>query len=138
MVQDTNVFVAALRSGSGASRIVLRRLLTGHGLGLMGDKLWLEYQDLLGRESVWAGSRLNPEERRQSLEDMAAACQWVEVVRIWRPNLPDEGDNHIMELAIHGRAAVIVTFNLRDFRGAVFAPAGLEVMKPATFIKAYQ
>jgi hypothetical protein len=43
--------------------------------------------------------------------------QLVEVHYRWRPNLPDEGDNHALELAVAGGDAPIVTFNRRDFRG---------------------
>jgi hypothetical protein len=30
----------------------------------------------------------------------------------WRPNLRDEGDNHLVELAIAGGAEAIVTYNV--------------------------
>ena len=55
VVIDTNVFVAGLRSAGGASREVLRRALTGRIQPLFGNALWLEYQDLLGRQ-VWGES----------------------------------------------------------------------------------
>ncbi len=48
VVIDTNVFVAGLRSGGGASRAVLRRALGGGLQPLFGNALWMEYQDLLG------------------------------------------------------------------------------------------
>ena len=34
----------------------------------------------------------------------------------WRLNLPDEGDNHVLELAAAADDAPIVTFNRRDLR----------------------
>ena len=49
---DTNVFVAGLRSGGGASRQVLRRALVGAYLPLFSNALWLEYEDVLGRP-IW-------------------------------------------------------------------------------------
>ena len=29
---------------------------------------------------------------------------WVRVYYLWRPNLPDEADNHLVELAVAGNA----------------------------------
>ena len=43
VVIDTNVFVAGLRSGGGASRAVLRRALRGNLQPLFGNALWMEY-----------------------------------------------------------------------------------------------
>ncbi|MGH1453414.1 MAG: PIN domain-containing protein [Paracoccaceae bacterium] len=40
-------------------------------------------------------------------------CRWVEVYFAWRPNFPDEADNHMIELALAAQADVIVTRNLR-------------------------
>jgi predicted nucleic acid-binding protein len=37
-----------------------------------------------------------------------------EVFYAWRPNLPDEADNHLIELAVAAQASAIVTRNLRD------------------------
>ena len=49
----------------------------------------------------------------------------------WRPNLPDEGDNHLIELALAGGAQAIVTHNLRDLRGGELQLGTLRVMTPA-------
>lgn len=137
LVQDTNVFVAALRSGAGASRELLLRLLRRQHDPIMGIKLWYEYSELAGRAEVWPANAPDAEQRQRYVASFAAVCLFVNVPSLWRPNLPDEGDNHVMELALHGHAAAIVTFNLKDFRAAQFAPSGLEILKPANFIKKY-
>lgn len=138
LIQDTNVFVSALRSGAGASRVFLLHLLRGNQSPIIGDKLFLEYQDLIGRPGeLWAGGAWDKARRVEALDDFAAVCEYVRISRLWRPNLPDENDNHVMELAICGNAAAVVTFNVADFENALFAPPGLIVIPPAPFMNQY-
>jgi putative PIN family toxin of toxin-antitoxin system len=128
VVVDTNVFVAALRSGGGPSREVIRRSLNGQYQPIFSNALWLEYEDLLGRE-VWT-QETTVDERRKVLAALAAASRWVKIFYGWRPNLRDEGDNHLVELAIAGGAEAIVTYNIRDFRLADLRWPGLAVLTP--------
>lgn len=43
-----------------------------------------------------------------------ASCTWTRIYFGWRPNLRDEADNHLVELAVAGGAGYIVTRNVRD------------------------
>lgn len=137
LVKDTNVFVAALKSGAGASRELLRRLLLKKHNPLMGDKLFFEYSELIQRKAVWGESLTEAKDRAVLLAAFADVCEWVPIFRIWRPNLLDAGDDHVMELCIAGNAAALVTFNKRDFKAARFAPAGMDLTTPAEFLKRY-
>ena len=132
-VVDTNVFVAGLRSAAGASWLLLRRVFAGDFQPLFGNALWLEYQDLLGRP-VW-GNLTTPAERVQVLAALAGQGRWVTLYYGWRPNLPDEADNHLIELALAGGAAAIVTHNLRDVRGGELKLGKLRVLTPAQCMK---
>ena len=133
IVLDTNVFVSALRSGGGASRQVLRHILQGRATPLLGNALWQEYQDLLGRD-VWTPST-TAEERLQVLAALAQAGRWVKVYYGWRPNLRDEGDNHLIELAVAGNAQAVVTHNVRDLTRGELAWPRLRVVTPAQFLE---
>lgn len=129
IVLDTNVFVSALRSEGGAAREVLRRILQGRYRPLFGNALWLEYEELLGRD-VWTDAT-TAGERRQVLAALAQAGRWVSVYYGWRPNLPDEGDNHLIELAVAGNAAAIVSHNVLDVARGELVWKTLRVLTPA-------
>lgn len=129
VVIDTNVFVAAMRSERGASREVLRRALKGFYQPLFGNALWLEYEDLMGRP-VWT-DETTADERRVVLAALARVGRWVSVYYGWRPNLPDEADNHLIELALAGGAAAIVTYNVRDVGRGELKWGGLRIVTPA-------
>jgi predicted nucleic acid-binding protein len=136
VVIDTNVFVAGLRSADGASRAILRRALGGSFQPLFGNALWMEYQDLLDRP-VW-GESTTDDERRMVLAALARQGCWVTVYYGWRPNLPDEGDNHLIELALAGGAQAIVTHNLRDLRGGELRLGNLRVLTPAQCLEEWR
>lgn len=132
IVIDTNVFVSALRAkdaSAGAARALLRAALTGRYKPLFGNALWLEYEDMLGR-SVWTESTTH-EERLHVLRALAEAGCWVSIYYGWRPNLPDEGDNHLIELAVAGNALAIVTYNVKDLRRGQLAWPRLRILTPA-------
>jgi predicted nucleic acid-binding protein len=136
VVIDTDVFVAGSRSAGGASRAVLRRALGGSLQPLFGNALWTEYQDLLDRP-VW-GESTTDEERRTVLAALARQGRWVTVYYGWRPNLPDEGDNHLIELALAGGAKAIITHNLRDLRGGELRLGNLRVLTPAQCLEEWK
>ena len=82
-------------------------------------------------------SPLRPQDRRTLFEAFLSVCEWVKVYFLWRPNLPDEGDNHLVELAIAGGAATIVTNNVRDVREGELSFPGLHILTPAEFLKTH-
>ena len=102
IVVDTNVFVAATSSTSGASREVLRRCLSGRYEPLMGQALVAEYESVLARSEPFLRSPISDQERDALLAALISRCTWVRVYYLWRPNLPDEADNHLVELAVAG------------------------------------
>jgi predicted nucleic acid-binding protein len=76
--------------------------------------LFLEDEDVMARNDLFVRSPLTKAERWEVFKGFRAICQWTEVYYAWRPNLPDEADNHLIELAVAGRASAIVTRNVRD------------------------
>ena len=138
IVVDTNVLVgAALRAGGGDNRKVLRRCLEQAVQPLIGAALFHEYEDLFGRTDPLARSPLSYEERQKLLAAFLSVCEWVKVYYLWRPNLPDEADNHLVELAIAGGADAIVTNNVRDFRRGELRFPHLRILTPSEFLGTY-
>lgn len=135
VVIDTNVFVSALRSGGGASRKVLRLALQGRLQPIFGNALGTEYCALLGRD-VWGNDTL-PSEREEVLAALASVSRWVRVYFAWRPNLPDEADNHLIELAVAGGAAAVITHNTRDLATGELSFEGVKIVTPADFMKTF-
>lgn len=50
------------------------------------------------------------------LNAFVSVSEWVEIYYSWRPNLRDEGDNHLIQLAVARNARIVVTNNIRDFQ----------------------
>ncbi|MFA6019735.1 MAG: putative toxin-antitoxin system toxin component, PIN family [Rhodospirillales bacterium] len=138
VVLDTNVFIGALLGEVGANRKLVRLCLQGRIEPLMGVALFAEFESLMARRDVFRKCALNEAERNELLDSFLGACRWVPVYFLWRPNLPDEADNHLVELAAAGGASVIATNNVRDFVGEQMRFLGIEAMSPGAFIKHWE
>jgi putative PIN family toxin of toxin-antitoxin system len=138
VVVDTSVIVAALISAGGGSRAVLRLCLRRRCQALIGEKLFAEYEDVFARSSVLDRSPLSPKERDELLDAFLAVCQWTQVFCLWRPNLPDEGDNHLIELAVAGGATSLVTHNVKDLQRGELRFPQLRIETPKDFLKRWR
>ena len=137
LVVDTNVLLAACLKDEGPSRAVVRRCLTGQYKPLIGAALFMEYEDVMGRSRLFARSPLTESERQEVFKGFLAVCRWTEVYFAWRPNLPDEADNHLIELAVAGRAAAVVTRNVRDLgRGELRFPT-IRILTPEQCLEVF-
>ena len=112
---DTNVLVAALRSRNGASNAIVRRVLLGDLPLVVHQKLVYEYRDVLSRPDILAHTGLAGPDIEVVLAHLVASAPEVAVRYLWRPNLQDEGDNFIVEIAIAAWPCTIVTHNIKDF-----------------------
>lgn len=78
--------------------------------------LALEYEATLIRHSQELG--LSVSEATGLVDYLCAVGQPQEIHFLWRPALNDPADEFILELAVAGQCAAIVTHNVRDFGGA--------------------
>ncbi|MBS0398019.1 MAG: putative toxin-antitoxin system toxin component, PIN family [Proteobacteria bacterium] len=135
IVLDTNVLASAFTSGRGASREVLRCVLRKEVHALISVPLFTEYEDVLARPQVQRRCSLSSREQQVLFDAFRACTELVEVYYRWRPNLPDESDNHVLELAVAAGSATILTFNGRDFsRGELRFP-DVAIRSPAQWLK---
>jgi predicted nucleic acid-binding protein len=59
----------------------------------------------------------------------------VPIYYLWRPNLKDEGDNFLIELAVAGNAEIIVTNNVKDLGSAELSFENLQIYKPEELLR---
>ncbi len=64
-----------------------------------------------------------------------AVSRMTDIYYLWRPNLPDEADNHVLELAVAAGAEVLVTHNRADFVRSELRFPDLRILTPAQLLK---
>lgn len=135
IILDTNVLVSVLLKSNSRSYSyrVLTKCLSGELVPQLSNALFSEYMDVLFRNSVMASSVYTTEDRQAILDELFFRSEWTNIYYLWRPNLPDEGDNHLIELAIASQTNTIVTMNQRDFCGDL--KTGIRIVRPREFIE---
>lgn len=123
-VLDTDVVVAAMRSPAGTSAAILLAALEGRVALAANVALMIEYEAVCTRAKKRKAAGLSGAAVRVYLDGLAARMEPVETHFLWRPQLRDPNDEMVLEAAVNGRAAAIVTFNTRDFGEA---PAAFRV-----------
>lgn len=134
VVLDTNVLVAALRSGSGASRQLLLALRDGRFSAVVSVPLFVEYEATLKRPELLNETRLGLRDIDDLLDIIAACCEQTDIHFSWRPQLRDPKDEMVLETALNSRADALVTFNRADFEAAC-ANLGVTLLSPSQFLE---
>jgi len=129
-VLDTGVLVAALRSATGASRKLLIAAMDRRIEMVITAPLLLEYEAVLKRPEHLDAAGATANDIDVILDQIAATAHCIKVHYLWRPCLKDANDDLVLEAAVNGEAAVVATFNLKDFRPAMDRFA-VRFMQPA-------
>ncbi len=137
IVIDTSVFISAIIGAKGPSRALLRQCFRGRYQPLMGNALFCEYEDVSKRSSILEQTPLSVEEVNELLNSFFSICRWIPVYYLWRPNLKDEQDNHLIELAVAGNAEYLVTNNIKDFNNTELYFPQLTVLKPDQLLRGH-
>jgi len=135
IVIDTSVIISALIGQKGPSREVLRKTLLFEYNPLISNALFQEYEDVINRERIRLICPLASNEITELLNAFYSVCSWVPIYYLWRPNIVDEGDNFLIELALAGNATQIVTNNIKDFKSAELKFPSLEILTPEILLR---
>lgn len=127
---DTNALIVALRSSSGASYQILMAADRGDFEMALSVPLLAEYDDVSSRPDM--GITIPASAVDAIIRRIAQVAHRQQIYFLWRPILPDPGDDMVLEMAIASGATHIVTFNSKDLRLA--AQFGIAVLPPAAFI----
>ncbi len=100
----------------------------------MGNALFTEFEDVCSRDSLFDPKLITRAGRNSLLDAFFATCRWVPIYFLWRPNLRDEADNHVLELAIAGNAECIITSNKRNFMASDLKFPALDILNPVEFV----
>jgi predicted nucleic acid-binding protein len=125
---DTNVVFEGLTKKGGAADLVIQAWRGRLFRPRLSNALAYEYLDVLSRKlSAPRWQTLKP-----VLGALIASAEFVNIYYRWRPSSPDPGDEHLIDCAMNA-GAIIVTYNLRDFRDAQDS-LGLIVWTPVEFV----
>ena len=112
---DTSVLFQAFHSRRGASFQILQKVRYGEITMAVSLPVFQEYRDLLSRDDVRKQLALGPEDVETFLQFIATVARPTSIRFVWRPNLRDENDNMVMELALASGSEYLITRNTRDF-----------------------
>ncbi len=135
IVIDTSVLVSALIGKAGPAREVLRQCLIGNYIPVISTTLFLEYEDVSKRSRILQLCPLTSDDISKLLNTFYSVCEWIQVRYLWRPDLRDENDNFLIELAVAGGANCIVTNNTRDLMYAELTFENLHILTPEQLLK---
>jgi putative PIN family toxin of toxin-antitoxin system len=127
---DTDVIVAALRSRTGASNVLLRAVRLGQLEAVASVPMLLEYEAVLMRPEQQQVTGLTVQQVGVFLDGLATLLIPVMPYFLWRPRLRDPDDEMVLDAAVNGGVGAIVTFNVHDFLPGA-AQFQLEVLTPA-------
>ena len=132
IIMDTNVLFAGLYSSTGASHKILRLIDGGSIKPIMSTTLLFEYEEILNRSRIEL--KLSGKQIDIILDNLCALGGFQKVYFLWRPFLRDPKDDHVLEVAVASKTEIIVTHNVKDFKGS--ESFGVQAIPPRRLLEA--
>lgn len=130
LVVDTNVFVSAIILPLSVPRRAVDQALDNGGVLLFSAATIAELEEVLRRPKF--DRYVIREERQFFLSQLASTAEFVQIIQLVR-ECRDPKDDKFLEVALNGRADVIVTGDA-DLLG-IHPWRGIEVLSPAKYLK---
>ena len=134
VVIDTSVWVSALIKKETYARDILRLVFQDMISPQISEPLFREYESVMTRKKIQTLTILTKEEQQELFNAFLSKCHWNDIYFSWRPNLKDENDNFVVELAVSSASKAIITYNLKDFKNAELVFDHI-ITTPKKFIK---
>jgi len=134
IVIDTSVWISALITKESKAREILRLVFNKKLFPQIGDALFKEYESVMKRKKIQTLTSLTTDEQTELFNAYLSTCKYNEIYYTWRPNLIDESDNFLVELAVASGAEFILTYNIKDFISSELTFSH-RIMTPEDFIK---
>ena len=125
--------LGAKRSAGGAAREILLLIDEGLITPVLSVPVFLEYESVLKRKEFLVAAGISRLDVDAILNGILSRARLQRIDFLWRPILPDPKDDCVLECAVNGRAAAIVTFNRRHFPG-VQRQFGIHIESPGEFL----
>ena len=135
---DTNIIYQALKSANGASFFILQQVRERKIQIALSIPLFEEYEDVLKRKKSLEDFGLDVEDIDKFLRFIAYVGKPYKTYFLFRPNLKDEKDNMVVEVAVTSQCDYLVTSNTKDFRNAELIFDQLKIVTPSEFAKIWR
>lgn len=136
---DTSVLFQGLYSNIGASNKILRLLGEGKIQFALSVPVFMEYCDVLKRHTTIEKTGLSTAQINAILDFIAFTGLEHRISFLYRPNLTDESDNKLIELALASQSLYLITANKKHFTATTELDLfGVEVVTPAEFIACWR
>jgi len=135
---DTNILYQALMSKTGASYFILQQIRNRKIQIALSVPVFFEYQDVLTRDKSLKDFELELNDVEKFLRFIAYIGKTFEIYFLLHPNLKDEKDNKIVELAVTSQSDYLITSNTRDFKNAELKFDQLKIITPGEFVKMWR